>query len=43
MSQRNFVVKNMISLNLGKTSVHKDKKKMANQCRGHKHKKHNNY
>ncbi len=39
MKARNFVVKNMIGLNLGKTFVHKDKKKSEQQCRGQKHKK----
>lgn len=39
MKARNFVVKNMIGLGLGSTSVHKDKKKVSQQCRGQKHKK----
>ncbi len=39
MKARNFVVKNMLSFNLGKTSFHKEKKKSELQCRGQKHKK----
>lgn len=37
-TQQNFVVKNMIKLGVGKTSVHKDKRKMEKSIRGKKHK-----
>jgi hypothetical protein len=39
MKQQNFVIKNMIKLNIGNTTFHKDKKKLSKQIRKQKYKK----
>lgn len=38
MSNQNFVIKNMIKLNIGKTAIHKDKKRLSKSIRKNKHK-----
>ena len=39
MKQQNFVIKNMIKLNIGNNTFHKDKKKLSKSIRKHKYKK----